>query len=206
MDIAGAARVLHASGLEVFSTRDLAALFPPRDRGLANLQLHQWARRGWIRRLKRGLFELAWPEPEVVPDFLVANRLYEPSYVSLDAAMFQHGLIPDVAAQVTSVTSGTTKRFVNAHGVFTYFSISAGAFRGYGLVTVEGREIRMAEPEKAVVDRLYAAVRRGEPAGPLAERWNRGKLRKLDRGRMIRYAGLFAGSAGKLKERLRALA
>ncbi len=206
MDINTASRSLRAAGLDVFSTRDLAVLAGGRDRGLANLQLHQWARRGWIRRLKRGLFELAWPEPAAVPDLLVANRLYEPSYVSLDTAMFQHGLVPDVAAQVTSVTSGTTKRFRNLHGVFTYFSVSPAAFRGYGVVAVQGRGVRMAEPEKAVVDRLYAALRRGERMESLAERWNRRGIRRLDRGKMARYAALFGAAAGRLKERIGAVA
>jgi predicted transcriptional regulator of viral defense system len=206
MDINAVSRALRSAGLELFSTRDLALAFPGRDRGLANLQLHQWARRGWIRRLKRGLFELAWPEPAVLPDLYIANRLYEPSYVSLDTAMFQHGLIPDVAAQVTSVTSGTTKKFGNQHGVFTYFSVAPGAYRGYGLVTVEHREVRMAEPEKAIVDRIYAAMRRGEPFSSLTERWNRRRIRRLDRGRLFRYAGLFGYAGERLKERIRAVA
>jgi predicted transcriptional regulator of viral defense system len=206
MDINAASRSLRAAGLELFSTRDLAVVVPGRDRGLANLQLHQWARRGWIRRLKRGLFELAWPEPASIPDLFVANRLYEPSYVSLDTAMLQHGLIPDVAAHVTSVTSGTTKRFLNHHGIFTYFSVMPRAFRGYAVITVERRQVRMADPEKAVVDRLYAALRRGERLDSLTERWNRGRIRKLDRTRMYRYAGLFGAAARKLKERIDAVA
>lgn len=196
---------MRSSGLELFTTRDLAMLVPTGDRGLANLQLHQWARRGWVRRLKRGVFELAWPDPVILPDLFVANRLYEPSYVSLETAMFQHGLIPDVAAQVTSVTSGTTKRFVNYHGTFTYFSVTPEAFRGYGLVTVQGREVRLADPEKAVVDRIYFATRKGEHFVSLVERWNRSKIRKLDRVKLYRYAGLFAGTAAKLRERLRAI-
>jgi predicted transcriptional regulator of viral defense system len=205
MDINAFSRVLRSSGFELFSTRDLAVVFPGRNRQLANLQLHQWVRRGWVKRLKRGLFELAWPDPVVLPDLFIANRLYEPSYVSLETAMFQHGLIPEVAAQVTSVTSATTKRFVNYHGAFSYFSVMPGAFRGYGLAMVERREVRMAEPEKAIVDRIYAATRKGEHFPSLVERWNRGRIRRLDRGKMFRYAELFKSAAGKLKERLRAV-
>jgi len=205
MDINAVSRVLHASGLDLFSTRDLAVMFPAGERDLANLQAHQWVRKGWIRRLKRGLFELALPEPAVISDLFVANRLYEPSYVSLDTAMSHHGLVPEVAMQVTSVTSGTTKRFVNQHGVFTYFSVSPEAFGGYGVITVEGRQVLMAEPEKALVDRLYAGMRRGEPFKPLVERWNRNKIRRLNRGMMNRYAGLFGASQTRLKERIDAL-
>jgi predicted transcriptional regulator of viral defense system len=205
MDINAVSRGLRASGLDLFSTRDLAVMFPPGGRALANLQLHQWARKGWIRRLKRGMFELALPEPAVISDLHIANRLYEPSYVSLDTALSHHGLIPDVAMQVTSVTSGTTKRFVNLHGVFTYFSVTPEAFRGYGVITVEGRQVLMAEPEKAVVDRLYAGLRRGEPFEPLVERWERRRLRGLNRKKLAEYAGLFGANGAKLKERINAL-
>ena len=205
MDIQSVSRVLHASGLDLFSTRDLAVMFSPGDRALANLQVHQWARKGWIRRLKRGLFELALPEAAGISDLHIANRLYEPSYVSLDTAMSHHGLIPDVAMQVTSVTSGTTKRFVNLHGVFTYFSVTPGAFRGYCVIKVEGRQVLMAEPEKAVIDRLYAGMRRGEPFKPLVERWDRGRLKALSLKKMAEYAGLFGVNGLKLKERINAL-
>jgi predicted transcriptional regulator of viral defense system len=206
MDIPTVSARLRTAGLELFSGRDLSLLFPGTGRGLLNLQLHQWARRGWVRRLKRGLYELAFPEPSRIPDLVVANRLCSPSYVSLDTGLSHYGVIPEFAPQVTSVTPGTTRRFANQYGVFTYFSVMPAAFRGYGLATAGGRKVLMADPEKAVVDRLYAALRRGEKTGPLVERWDRRRIRNMDGRKLRAYARLFGGYSRRLAAEIRALA
>lgn len=180
-------------------------LLPRQNRGTFALQLHQWCRKGWIRRLKHGLYEVAYPEPDAFPDFYVANRLYEPSYVSLETALSHCQILPETAAQVTSVTPKPTRRFQNQHGLFLYFTVQASAFNGYSLLHMQGREVRIAEPEKAVLDRLYACLRRGEDLDNVAGRWDRAKLKKLNRKKLQNYAQVFRASAKKLEEYLCAL-
>ncbi|MEK7767629.1 MAG: type IV toxin-antitoxin system AbiEi family antitoxin domain-containing protein, partial [bacterium] len=141
MGIAEVSRGLRAQGMAVFTARDLDALFGRRDRRLTNLQLHQWSRKGWVVRLRRGWYELAYPEPAAAPDFHVANRIYRPSYVSLDAALSHYQIIPETAAQVTSVTPLATARFSTSRGLFTYGSVSPRAYTGYRVVSLEGREV-----------------------------------------------------------------
>lgn len=180
-------------------------LLPRQNRGTFALQLHQWCRKDWIRRLKHGLYEVAYLEPASSPDFYVANRLYEPSYVSLETALSHYQILPEMAAQVTSVTSKPTRRFRNQHGLFLYFTVQASAFNGYGLLRMQDLEVRIAEPEKAVLDRLYACLRRGEDLENVAARWDRAKLKKLNRKKLQNYAQAFGASAKKLEECLRAL-
>jgi len=201
MDIRSLSLLLVRQRCPVFSVGDAALLSPRGGAGLLRLQLHQWARKGWLVRLKRGLYELAYPEPSVVPDFLVANRLYEPSYVSLETALSHYQLLPETAPQVTSVTPKATRRFRNAHGLFTYFTVRPRAFAGYTASSIQGFPVRLAEPEKAVMDFLYACLRRGRPLRFEEDRWDRGGLRKMKRSRLESYAGLFADAraARKLK-------
>jgi len=206
MDINDLSRTLRANRLELFSNRDLGVLFPAQDERLTNLQLHQWVRRGRIRRMRRGLFQLAYPDAVGLPDLFVANRLYGPSYVSLDTALSHHGIIPDVAVQVTSTTSGNTRRFTNEYGLFTYFSVKPSAFRGYSAIAIEGWPVLMADPEKAVVDRLYAGLRRGESLHGLTGRWNADKMTGMDTRKISGYALLFGSSAGRIREAVRAFA
>lgn len=205
MNINRFSALLRAQRLSVFDSRDLAVLLPSVERGLLALQLHQWAKKGWVRRLKRGLYETAYPESAPLPDFFIANRLYDPSYVSLETALSHYQLIPETAAQVTSVSTKPTRRFRNSHGLFTYFTVRPAAFAGIRLVAVSGAVVRIAEPEKAVVDRLYAGLRRGERLDPAQERWDRGALRRLDQEKLRAYAGLFGSAAARLEERLDAL-
>lgn len=205
MDIRALTVLLQNQRLMIFSLHDLCLLLNRKDTRLIRLQLHQWARKGWVVRLKRGLYELTYPEPSVVPDYYVGNRLYEPSYVSLETALSHYQIHPETAFQVTCVTSKPTREFTNRHGSFTYFSVRPKAFFGYGIATVQGFEVRLAEPEKAVVDRLYAALRKGEKPEAVCDRWDEEDLRRLNRRKLMRYAGLFEGYSQKLKDWLHAL-
>ncbi|MBI5882395.1 MAG: hypothetical protein HZB91_04750 [Elusimicrobia bacterium] len=203
MDIKTLAGRLRAQRLFLFSPDDVGLLFPGEIRSTRLLQLHQWAKKGWVRRLKRGLYELAYPEHAALPDLHIANRLYEPSYVSLDTALSHYQIIPETAAQVTSVTTKATRRLRNFHGLFSYFTVRPAAFIGYGVVHWQGCSVKLAEPEKALVDRLYAALRRGERLNIPEDRWDIGRIRKMKRRRLMDYAEAF-GRAG-LKERIHAL-
>lgn len=205
MDILSFSRGMRRQGLVLFSVEEARLLIPERDRPLLNLQLHQWSRKGWVRRLKQGLYELAYPEPPVLSDLYVANRLYEPSYVSLETALSHYQILPETAAQVTSVTTKPTRRLRNPQGLFLYFTVRPRAFAGYGLIRLQGEVVRIAEPEKALADRLYAGLRRGEELDAASDRWDRGRLKRLDRKKVSFYAALFGASSAKLAERLHAL-
>ena len=151
----------------------------------------------WIKRVKRGLYELAYPEQIVLPDLYVANKLYEPSYISLETALSHYQLLPETAAQVTSVTPNATRRFKNFHGLFTYFSVRPRAFAGYTLIRLQGRTVRIAEPEKAVVDRLYMSLRRGEDRRLVCDRWDLGQIKKMNSRKLASYADLSGQAARK---------
>ncbi|MFH1841002.1 MAG: hypothetical protein ABH807_02515 [Candidatus Shapirobacteria bacterium] len=102
-------------------------------------------------RLKRGLYAF----PERLPDELtLANRLYSPSYISSESALSFYGLIPETVANVTSVTSLTTKKIVTPVGVFLYSRLSARLFWGFRWFKspVDGCYYALAEPEKAYLD------------------------------------------------------
>ncbi|OGR60646.1 MAG: hypothetical protein A2X36_04905 [Elusimicrobia bacterium GWA2_69_24] len=204
MDILACSSCLRKNGLAVFTMRDLAVLLPG-DRSILRLQLHQWARKGWVARLKRGVYELTYPEHSTIPDFHVANRLYEPSYVSLETALSHYQLIPETAAQVTSVTPKATRRIENRHGLFIYRTVLAGAFTGYRVMSVGGFQVRMAEPEKSLADYLYFAIRDGEGVDPEALRLDIDRIRTLDRAKLFRHAALFGAKASRLKEGFDAL-
>jgi len=206
MDITAFSNLLRRHDMAVFAMREAQVLVPCVRKTVLRLQLHQWCRKGWVRRLRRGLYELAYPEATALPDLWVANRLYEPSYVSLETALSQHQIIPETAAQVTSVTTRPTRRFKTPHGLFTYATVRPAAFAGYALRRIQGRVVRIAEPEKALMDRLYFGLRRGESLRELKEeRWDARLLRAMSRGRLSSYAALFGFYRPRLEERIHAL-
>ncbi|MCE5262184.1 MAG: hypothetical protein LLG97_01480 [Deltaproteobacteria bacterium] len=126
----------------------------PRDRITALL------RRGEIVRVKKGIYVFgegsrARPfSPEVL-----ANRLFGPSYISLDSALWRHGLIPERPEAVTSVTCGRPRRFSTPVGPFVYRPLSLKAYRiGIDQALSEGgRPFLIATPEKALADKVHDA-------------------------------------------------
>lgn len=118
--------------------------------------LTRWCRRGLLVKLRNEHY--AFPEYRQMPGFsrIVANRIYSPSYVSLQSALSFYGVIPEEVIQLTSVTTLKTASFDNAFGVFHYQNVKESLYFGYDIKMMEGgRGVLIATPEKAILDLLY---------------------------------------------------
>jgi hypothetical protein len=124
----------------------------PRDKITALL------RRGEIVRVKKGIY--VFGEGSGAQPFsreVLANLLFGPSYISLDSALYHHGLIPERPAAVTSVACGRPRRFSTPVGLFIYRPLSLMAYR-IGIdqaLSAAGRPFLIATPEKALVDKVH---------------------------------------------------
>lgn len=88
--------------------------------------------------------------------FFVANKLIEPSYVSMETALYYYELLTDtVNYTVFSVSRGRTVNFYNKLGAFKYRSIKEGLFTGYVATEIDNFKVFIAEPYKAIFDFLY---------------------------------------------------
>ena len=175
----------------VFSFEDLCAFYPRQQRSGLRQYLSRWKKQGWIGSLKKGLYELTFPENLRLPDLFIANKLYEPSYVSLETALSHYSILPEVSMAVVSVTAKTTRRFKNTHGLFLYRSVRPEAFRGYGIEKQNGFNVLIAEPEKALVDYLYFKTLRTGKFDPAAERLDPKRVARLNKKKLDRYAGIY---------------
>lgn len=144
-------RKLAASGLAVFTDREFRSITGATPTS-AKFQLIRYARRGLLRRLKRGLYAA---EARLPSKWTLANRLYRPSYISLESALSYYGLIPETVYSVTSVTTKSTREFEVLGTSYSYRAIKRAAFTGYRGIEIEGRPVLMAEKEKALADYLY---------------------------------------------------
>jgi len=118
--------------------------------------LVRWVKEGKLVRLRQGHF--AFPEYKNRPDYFLyfANRIYNPSYISLHTALAFYGIIPEMVVQITSVTSLKTAAFNNGFGEYSYKSVKEDLMFGYELKPmIDHRIIRFATPEKALLDLLY---------------------------------------------------
>ena len=138
-----------------FDLQTLKTVFPHEQRTLP-VQLSRWKRAGAVLQLRRGLYALCEQyrsAPVHAP--ALANILYEPSYLSLEWAMSWHGLIPEYAPLLTSVTPRETARFSNAFGEFVYRTVRPALFHGYRSERISQVDVFVAPPGKALCDYLY---------------------------------------------------
>jgi hypothetical protein len=123
----------------------------PRDK------LGHLCRSGAVIRVRKGLYVSGWrlgEEPPVEP-LVLAGLIYGPSYVSLETALARHGLIPERVEEITCITSKRAKDFRTPVGRFRYEPVSERVFGcGIRLEQARGGAFFMAEPEKALCDRV----------------------------------------------------
>jgi predicted transcriptional regulator of viral defense system len=183
---------LRRNNLRIFSLQDIVNLFP--DAHLATLKnnLVTWVDKGYIERLKRDLYACAAPFwGSELPDLYVANKLYTPSYISLETALSLYSIIPEIAVQATSVTTRPSREFKNRFGLFIYRTCKKRAFTGYRMVAYEGYKVLIADREKALVDFLYVKRSYGRAVDFADERFDDAVLKELDWTKAEEYARLF---------------
>lgn len=174
-------KALKEKKILLFSALDIQRLFGATKIATTFL-LHRYAQKGFIIRIKRGLY--AFPDA-LPPEPFVANKLYEPSYLSLDFALSYHRIIPENVYEMTSITSKATRTFEALGQIYSYRCIKKKAFTGYAVEKQKGYSFFMADAEKAFVDANYFRMIDG--LKPM-ERLDR---KKINRKKALNYAKLF---------------
>jgi len=125
--------------------------------GAPRNKIQALCRSGEIIRVKKGLYvpgSRPGQAPEIDP-WVLSGLIYGPSYISLEAALAYHGLIPERVDEITCMTSKRAKQFRTPLGRFNYTPISEEAFPlGVRLESGKGGSWFLAEPEKALCDRI----------------------------------------------------
>ncbi len=135
----------------VFSLRDILKIIPNFNR----IQLDRWEKNAYLKKIKRGFYCLTNQELNRNFLFYIANKIYAPSYVSLETALKYYGLIPEEIFQITSVSAKKATSFETSVGNFRYRHVKSSLFWGYRLMDFGIQKLLLADPEKAVLDYLY---------------------------------------------------
>src|SRR3989304_2853319 len=133
-------------GLKVFSIEDLYVVDP----SFRLETLYEWEKKTWVIKLRSKKYIFADYNPTNYDLYLVANRLYDPSYVSLELALNHYGVIPEAVMRVTSVTTNKTLSVETKIGIFDYKSLDPRLFFGYQIITNDGTTYKIASLEKIV--------------------------------------------------------
>lgn len=166
---------LRSLGTPVVETRDVAALLQT-STSAATTILRRLTQKKMITHLSRGrwlvdekLDRLALPELISAP---------YPAYVSMQSALFQHGLIEQIPAVIYAVTPARPRRLATPLGTISFHRMPPELFNGFELSTRSTAKV--ATPEKALFDLFYLAPGRSRLFSNLPEltiprrfRWER---------------------------------
>ena len=164
-------------GINLFTTRDFEQI-AGLSRSSAWGALGRYCKKGLIESPKRGFYYFADNPPH---EYLLANKLYLPSYVSFETALAYYSIIPETIYSIISATTKATREFESGGKRLKYMKIKKRAYTGY----FKKDDYLIADPEKALADYLYF-VALGKKN--INERLNTAKINKT---RLKKYAGLF---------------
>lgn len=128
------------------------------DEPAANIRtaLYRFRKTGRLLELRRGVYAFEERYRKIpLPGTTVAGFLYPPSYLSELWALSWYGVIPEKTMVYTSVTTRTTRTFKNSFGRFRYRTLKQSMFHGFETQKVAGEPVRVASPEKALMDFWY---------------------------------------------------
>ncbi|HPI78756.1 MAG TPA: hypothetical protein PLK80_18640 [bacterium] len=155
-------------------------------------RLNEWQNKGYIKMIRRGHYAFSGLEINESVLSLLANRIYTPSYVSLEMALSHYNMIPEAVYGITSVTSRKTNHFKSDVGEFIYRHIKSPLMFGYKLISCKGRNFKIAEPEKAILDFFYLNTHLNAVDDFDGLRFNREEFsQQTDRDKLQHYLGAF---------------
>jgi len=174
-------RALERKGIFIFSPLEFQRLFGVSSSAASSF-IFENTRKNLFAKLRNGLYTLASRLPS---ELEIANRLYQPSYISFEYALSLHHLIPETVYTITSATTKPTREFEVLGKIYKYYTIKREAFWGYEPNKIRDITVLIAEPEKALVDYLYFVDLKKKT---LMERLS---TKALDKKKALNYAKLF---------------
>ena len=143
------ARLLRMN-VPVFQTSDAAAILGIGSAHASKL-LVRLADSGHLTKLGRGRWGFEERiDPFALPDYLTAPC---PSYVSLQSALYHHGMISQIPSVLYAVSIARTRTYSTGLGTVSVHHVDPSFFFGYQ--SAASGPGRIATPEKALIDILY---------------------------------------------------
>ena len=118
-------------------------------------RLTEWQKKNYIKKIIKGYYIFSDVDINQNVLFLIANKIYKPSYVSFESALSFYKLIPESIYAVTSANSRNTYIFKSPYGEFIYKKIKPKLMFGYTTLMGNSCMFNIAEPEKSILDYFY---------------------------------------------------
>lgn len=179
--------------LPFFSAANLAPL--GEQGAYLNIILSRQVKRGTVVRLRKRLYVAKSylddaERRRVFSDYVefAANKIYSPSYLSLDYVLHEHNMLTEIPVNITSMGLRKTENFSNVLGNFIYHKVKEELFLGFKVVKKGNLSILKATKAKALFDYLYLRKRLLPDKRAIRElRLNLDELTKKDLKELMGY-------------------
>jgi predicted transcriptional regulator of viral defense system len=156
-------------------------------------RLVEWQEKGYIKKIAKGYYVFA----DLIIDenilYEIANRLYKPSYVSLESALSYHQIIPETVYGITSVSTRRTYSFSTPCGEFHYRTLKPSFFFGYEIMIFDSKSFKIADLEKALIDYFYLHPNLKSGSDFISLRFNTEiVMEKINRQKLQKYLRKFS--------------
>src|SRR3990167_7792948 len=151
-------KIQNLAHLSYFDKNTLSQFVKLSDNSLyANIK--RWLKKDLLIQLKKGLYVMA-PFVSAQKNItayteFIANKLREPSYLSMEYVLQKHNILSESVYGFTSVTLKSKRTYKNKFGLFAYRNIREDLFKGYEIRQTEGYNLRIATKAKALFDYFY---------------------------------------------------
>lgn len=135
----------------VFSIKDIKKRYPDFD----SRRLVEWQQKDYIQKVRRGYYCFRYIKKNELFLYQAANKIYSPSYISLESALSYYSFIPEGVFITSSISTRNTANYDTIIGEFSYKHVKPELFFGYRLIQGSVTMIKIAEPEKVLLDYLY---------------------------------------------------
>jgi predicted transcriptional regulator of viral defense system len=155
---------LKSAGQPVLRTADAMALLNIRSNHASKL-LSRLAEHGYVIRLKRGSWVLAEGlDPIVLAQHVTAPL---PAYVSLQTALYHHGMISQIPAVIYCVSLARARVYHTSVATISVHHVQGSFF--FGFEETGRQHVKIASREKALLDVLYLSPARSRLFSVLPE-------------------------------------
>lgn len=135
----------------IFSLNDIRKI----DVNFHRRRLNEWQDKGYIKKVIDKYYIFSDTELNENVLFEIANRIYNPSYVSMEMALSYYNLIPETVYTINSISTRRTYSFDTPIGKFEYRTVKSDYFFGYKFIYYDNHRFKIGSPEKVILDYFY---------------------------------------------------
>lgn len=143
---------LRQRNLSLLTADDLQRLFHLDNQQSLYKRIQRLETMGIIKTIIKGKYRFML---NTVNDFLLANFLYQPSYISLESALSFYSIITGFTRQITSITIKKTRSIETETKNFLYSQIAPSLYWGFE----KKDDFLIADREKSLLDYVYLGIK-----------------------------------------------